>query len=111
MGDSAARVLRIEAASLMAAAERLDNKTFEDAQKLLADARGPIITMGVGVSGTVARKLAATFTSTGSPAVFLHPSDALHGPLYIGAAALVAVVAAAALGGFFLFGSGDQEAT
>lgn len=81
MGDSAARVLRIEAQALTAAADRIDPQSYAAAEKLLADAEGPIITMGVGTSGVVARKLAATFTSTGSRAVFLHPSDALHGQL------------------------------
>jgi arabinose-5-phosphate isomerase len=79
----AERVLRTEAEALLAAAERLDASTFEAAELLLAQAEGPFIIMGVGTSGTVARKLAATFTSTGSRAVFLHPSDALHGQLGI----------------------------
>lgn len=81
MGDSAARVLRIEAQALSAAADRIDEDSYSAAVKMLASAKGPLITTGVGTSGIVAHKVAATFTSTGSPAVFLHPSDALHGQL------------------------------
>lgn len=81
MSHSAEDVLRIEAQALVAAADRIDKRAYSDATKLLADSPGPIITTGVGTSGVVARKLAATFTSTGSRAVFLHPSDALHGQL------------------------------
>jgi arabinose-5-phosphate isomerase len=81
MTDPAARVLRLEAQALMAAADRIDESAYAGALKLLADADGPIITTGVGTSGLIARKLAATFTSTGTRAVFLHPSDALHGQL------------------------------
>lgn len=81
MADSAAQVLRIEAQALTAAADRIDEQAYAAAQKLLSNAVGPIVTTGVGTSGVVARKLAATFTSTGSRAVFLHPSDALHGQL------------------------------
>lgn len=81
MGDSAAEVLRLEAEALLAAANRLDEQTFVDAADLVLAAPGPIITMGVGTSGAVARKVAATLTSTGSRAVFLHPSDSMHGQL------------------------------
>lgn len=83
MTSTPARVLRTEAEALLAAAERLDPATFEAAERLLAATDGPLIITGVGTSGNVARKLAATFTSTGSRAVFLHPSDALHGQLGI----------------------------
>lgn len=83
MTSTPARVLRTEADALLAAAERLDPSTFAAAEELLAATNGPLITCGVGTSGNVARKLAATFTSTGSRAVFLHPSDALHGQLGI----------------------------
>lgn len=81
MNDSAANVLRLEAEALLAAADRLHEQTFTAAAKLVLTAPGPIITMGVGISGAVARKLAATLTSTGSRAVFLHPSDSMHGQL------------------------------
>lgn len=68
---------------MLAAAERLDEERYRAAESLLAGARTHIVVTGVGTSGVVARKLAATFTSTGTPAVFLHPSDALHGQLGI----------------------------
>jgi arabinose-5-phosphate isomerase len=77
------RVLRIEAASLLAAADRLDEAAYEAAEDILARTSNPIIVTGVGTSGALARKIAATLTSTGSRAVFLHPSDALHGQLGI----------------------------
>ena len=81
MVHPAERVLRIEAQALAAAADRIDHASYLVATKLLADASGPLVTTGVGTSGVVARKMAATFTSTGTRATFLHPSDALHGQL------------------------------
>jgi arabinose-5-phosphate isomerase len=83
MTSTPARVLRTEANALLAAAERLDPASFQAAERLLTEAEGPLVITGVGTSGNIARKLAATFTSTGSRAVFLHPSDALHGQLGI----------------------------
>jgi arabinose-5-phosphate isomerase len=74
------RVLRLEAASLRDAADRLD-ESFARAVELLAAARGRVIVSGVGKSGLIARKLAATFTSTGTAASYLHPIDSLHGDL------------------------------
>ena len=85
------RVLRLEAASLAAAAERLD-VTFARAVELLAGARGRVIVSGVGKSGLIARKIAATLTSTGTPASFLHPTDGLHGDLGIVSRNDVAIV-------------------
>jgi arabinose-5-phosphate isomerase len=76
------RVLRLEAASIRDAAERLDGR-FARAVELLAAARGRVIVSGVGKSGLIARKLAATFTSTGTAASYLHPIDSLHGDLGI----------------------------
>src|SRR5207247_6027217 len=63
-------------------AERL-GPPFAAAVRLLAGAQGRIIVSGVGKSGLIARKIAATFTSTGTPATFLHPVDSLHGDLGI----------------------------
>lgn len=74
------RVLRLEAAELGAAAGRLD-EAFARAVRLLADAPGRVIVSGVGKSGLIARKIAATLTSTGTPASYLHPVDSLHGDL------------------------------
>ena len=74
----AREVVRIEAAAV-AALERRIGPDFLRAVDLLAGCRGKVIVSGVGKSGLLAHKLAATFTSTGTPAVFLHPVDALHG--------------------------------
>jgi arabinose-5-phosphate isomerase len=75
------RVLRREAQGLLEAAERIDYDEFTKAVDLVAGCRGKIVVTGAGTSGIVARKIAATLTSTGTPATFLHPSDALHGGL------------------------------
>jgi arabinose-5-phosphate isomerase len=74
-------VLRMEAQALLAAADRLDEATFEKAVALLAGCTGKAVLTGAGTSGIIAQKLAATLTSTGTPAIFLHPVDALHGGL------------------------------
>jgi arabinose-5-phosphate isomerase len=74
--------LEVEAQAIRIAAERLD-ATFLQALELLDRCAGKVVTTGVGKSGMVARKLAATLTSTGCPAVFLHPSEAMHGDLGI----------------------------
>lgn len=78
---AAAALLRIEAQALLDAADRLDADAFGEAVKVIAACRGKAILTGAGTSGIVARKIAATLTSTGTPATFLHPSDALHGGL------------------------------
>jgi arabinose-5-phosphate isomerase len=78
--DLARRVLGIEAAALTALATRLDAR-FDHAVDLLADCKGRVIVAGMGKSGIIARKIAATFSSTGTPALFLHPAEALHGDL------------------------------
>src|SRR5437870_10047702 len=76
------RVLALEAAAIRGVAERL-GPPFAAAVRLLAAASGRVIVSGVGKSGLIARKIAATFTSTGTPASFLHPIDSLHGDLGI----------------------------
>ena len=82
--DRAARgFMMVEAAAIAAAAERLDVDTFDRAVGLLFASSGKTILTGAGTSGIVARKIAATMTSTGSPALFLHPADAVHGGLGI----------------------------
>lgn len=68
---------------MLDAADRVDETRYQAAQELLLDTKNPVLVTGVGTSGVVARKLAATFTSTGTRSVFLHPSDALHGGLGI----------------------------
>jgi arabinose-5-phosphate isomerase len=85
------RVLVLEADAIRRIAERL-GPAFAAAVRLLADARGRLIVSGIGKSGLVARKIAATFTSTGSPASFLHPVDSLHGDLGIVGRADVAIL-------------------
>lgn len=85
------RVLALEAASISALEARLGD-AFADACTLVADAGGRIVTCGIGKSGHIARKLAGTLTSTGTPATFLHPIEALHGDLGIVGADDVAIV-------------------
>lgn len=75
-------VLEQEAAAVAALAKRLD-KRFSDAVELLARSKGRVVVSGVGKSGAIARKIAATLTSTGTPATFLHPVDSVHGDLGI----------------------------
>ncbi len=78
--DLARRVLQTEAEAILALRDRIDS-TFERAVRLLLDCRGRVIVTGMGKSGIIGQKIAATFSSTGTPAFFLHPSDALHGDL------------------------------
>lgn len=80
--ETARNVLRIEAEALSAIIERLD-KSFEDAVEALLAVPGKVVVTGLGKSGIVAKKVAATLASTGTPAVFLHPVEALHGDLGI----------------------------
>jgi arabinose-5-phosphate isomerase len=85
------RVLQLEAAEVSASAQRLD-AAFARAVRLLAGAQGRIIVSGVGKSGLIARKIAATLTSTGTAASYLHPVDCLHGDLGIVGKEDVAIV-------------------
>lgn len=80
--ERARAVLRAEADAVAALEPRLDGG-FLDAVRLIADAPGRVIVSGLGKSGLVGRKLAATLTSTGTPALYLHPVDGLHGDLGI----------------------------
>jgi arabinose-5-phosphate isomerase len=79
--SSARELLRHEADAIASAADRLDLERFARAVEILAACTGAVITTGAGTSGIVARKLAATLTSTGTSAQFVHPTDALHGGL------------------------------
>lgn len=74
-------MLRIESAAIERAAERLDKNSVEAAIKLIFECGGKVIVLGIGKSGVIAQKIAQTMTSTGTVAVFVHPSDALHGSL------------------------------
>ena len=76
----ARKVLQTEAAAILALVERLD-ESFERAVRLLLDCRGRVIVTGMGKSGIICRKIAATLSSTGTPAFFLHPAEAIHGDL------------------------------
>ena len=76
----ARRVLRIEAAAISALAERLGSE-FERAVELILQRRGRVIVTGIGKSGHIARKLAATLASTGTPAYFVHAAEAAHGDM------------------------------
>ncbi|HYY41138.1 MAG TPA: SIS domain-containing protein, partial [Pyrinomonadaceae bacterium] len=84
--------LRLEAEAIAQAAARLRPEEVERAIALLRDCRGKVVLVGVGKSGNVAQKIAATLTSTGTTAVYLHPSDALHGGLGVVKADDVVVV-------------------
>jgi arabinose-5-phosphate isomerase len=77
---SARRVLRLEAAGIDALGKSLD-ESFTRALRLLEKVTGRVIVTGMGKSGHVARKIAATFASTGTPATFVHPAEASHGDL------------------------------
>ena len=77
-------VVRIEAEALRALADRIAGAMaidFERAIELLDSCGGRVVVSGMGKSGIVARKIAATLSSTGCPALFLHPAEALHGDL------------------------------
>ncbi len=77
--EQVVEIMRMEAEAIACTASRLDPSGVERAVALLASCRGKVVAVGVGKSGHIAQKVAATLTSTGTPAVFLHPSDALHG--------------------------------
>lgn len=74
------RVLAVEAAAVAALEARVGVE-FERAARLLLECKGRVVVTGMGKSGIVARKIAATLSSTGTPALFLHPAEALHGDL------------------------------
>src|SRR5439155_22660631 len=76
----ARKVLETEAAAILALVGRVDAK-FEAAVELLRTCRGRVIVTGMGKSGIIGHKIAATLTSTGTPSMFLHPADATHGDL------------------------------
>ena len=75
--------LRLEAEALSQTATRLNADEIERVVQLLAGCQGKIVILGVGKSGIIAQKIAATMTSTGTGALHLHPSDALHGGIGI----------------------------
>jgi arabinose-5-phosphate isomerase len=76
----ARKVLQTEAAAILELVERIDGK-FDKAIRLLMNCRGRVIVTGMGKSGIICRKISATLSSTGTPAFFLHPAEAIHGDL------------------------------
>jgi arabinose-5-phosphate isomerase len=78
--ELARKVLRTEAAAVLALVDRVDGR-FSGAIDMLRDCRGRVILTGMGKSGIIARKVAATFSSTGTAAFFLPPAEAVHGDL------------------------------
>jgi len=82
---TAKRVLRIEADAIAGLIDRLDAR-FEKAVELLHACKGRVVVTGLGKSGLIGRKIAATLASTGTPSLFLHAADALHGDMGVMAA-------------------------
>lgn len=78
--EIARQVLRTESDAIRALIDRLDHN-FVSAVELLATCKGRVILTGMGKSGIISRKIAATLSSTGTPAYFLHPAEAVHGDL------------------------------
>jgi arabinose-5-phosphate isomerase len=76
----ARRVLQTEADAILGLLDRV-NGEFERAVRVLLDCRGRVVVTGMGKSGIICRKIAATLSSTGTPAFFLHPAEAIHGDL------------------------------
>ena len=78
--ETARKVLKIEAEAIADLIPRL-GESFDQAVELLAGCQGRVVVTGMGKSGIVCRKIAATFNSTGTPSTFLHPAEAIHGDL------------------------------
>ncbi len=78
--EEAKRVIRVEAEALLALAESL-NGEFAKAVDLIMSAQGRVVVTGMGKSGIICQKIASTFSSTGTPAFFLHPAEGIHGDL------------------------------
>jgi arabinose-5-phosphate isomerase len=76
----AKRVLEVEAAAILGLIDHLDH-SFIDAVELAAACTGRVVTMGVGKSGIICKKISATLASTGTPSFFMHPTEAIHGDL------------------------------
>lgn len=78
--ETASRVLRDEADAVVSLVDKLDGQ-FEEAVRLIENSKGRVVLTGMGKSGHIARKVAATMASTGTPAFFLHPAEGIHGDL------------------------------
>src|SRR5690349_22936808 len=84
MKHTGENVVRIEAEALKALADRIGGPmahSFERAVELMFQCQGRVVVTGMGKSGIIARKIAATLSSIGTPALFMHPVDAVHGDL------------------------------
>src|SRR5438128_7772365 len=84
MASTGENVVRIEAEALRALADRIAGPMadrFGTALELLHACKGRVVVTGMGKSGIIARKIAATLSSTGTPALFMHPAEAIHGDL------------------------------
>jgi arabinose-5-phosphate isomerase len=78
--EEARRVIRTEAEALLAMAERI-NDAFERAVRMILGSTGRVVVSGMGKSGLIGQKIASTMASTGTPALFLHPAEGIHGDL------------------------------
>src|SRR5580658_9329143 len=78
--ETARKVLEIEAKALAELPKRLDQRFVRAVETLFA-CSGRVVVTGMGKSGLIGQKISATFSSTGTPSVFLHPAEALHGDL------------------------------
>jgi arabinose-5-phosphate isomerase len=79
--DKVVDLLRLEASAIERSSMSVDPVAVETAVRLISGCEGKVIVLGIGKSGVIAQKIAQTLTSTGTAAVFVHPSDALHGSL------------------------------
>jgi len=80
MIETARQVLQIEADAVLALKDRIDEQ-FERAVRMILDCRGKVVVTGMGKSGLICQKIAATMASTGTPTFFLHPAEGIHGDL------------------------------
>ncbi len=80
MKDQARKVLKIEADAVAALIDRIDD-SFERAVEMILRCKGRVVVTGMGKSGLIGKKIAATLASTGTPALFLHPAEGIHGDL------------------------------
>lgn len=78
--DVAKNVMKIEAEAILASAEKIDENILK-AVDIIANCKGRVIVTGMGKSGIIGKKIAATMSSTGTPAIFLHPAEGVHGDL------------------------------
>ncbi len=106
--NQAQKVLDVEAQSILSLKNRVD-ENFVKAVQMIAATKGKLICTGIGKSGQIARKMASTFSSTGTPAVYVHPSESSHGDL--GVIAQNDVILALSYGGSAELGPIIQYAT